>query len=132
MRFVLDASVTLCWVLPAQGTHGTDDILRRILSGDEAAAPFIWPVEIIHVLLNAERRRQIAVQDVNQFLRGLGQIQVRIDSQGALRCFDSIIDTARQHDLSGYDAAYLELALRENLPWQPWIRSCGGQPATAA
>jgi len=32
------------------------------------------------------------------------------------RAFDHILPVARQQSLSGYDAAYLELALRQGLP----------------
>src|SRR5437867_12381662 len=101
MRFVLDASVTLCWVLEGQATAETNDLLRGMVAGDQATAPFIWPVEVIHVLLNAERQRSISLAEVNTFLRRLDEFQVQIESQGVFRCFDGIIAAARENRLTG-------------------------------
>ena len=39
-----------------------------------------------------------------------------MDTLGVDRAFQQILSGARQHNLSAYDAAYLELAIREGLP----------------
>ncbi len=43
-RFVLDASVTLCWCFENQATDYTEAIFEGLSGGDEASVPFIWPL----------------------------------------------------------------------------------------
>ncbi|MGO9604852.1 MAG: type II toxin-antitoxin system VapC family toxin [Candidatus Binataceae bacterium] len=116
MRFVLDASVALCWCLDRQATPGTDAILRGLAAGDEAEVPFIWPLEIVNVLLNSERRKLLTLADATAFLYRLNEFPIHADTQGVVHCFDQIITTARENRLSAYDASYLELAMRLGLP----------------
>ena len=52
-RFVLDASVTLCWFFEDQATAYTDGVLDRLASGDEALTSRIWPLEVANALVVA-------------------------------------------------------------------------------
>jgi len=115
-RFVLDASVTLCWCFENQGTQYTQTTFERLAGGDEATVPFIWPLEVANVLVIAERRRALTVAQVTGFLEELSAWPIQVDTLGVDRAFQQILSTARHHNLSAYDAAYLELAIREGLP----------------
>jgi predicted nucleic acid-binding protein len=115
-RFILDASVTLCWCFENQATHYTEAILEMLAGGDEASAPFIWPLEVANVLLTAERRKALNFVQVTGFLEELSAWPIQVDTLGVDRAFQQILSTAREHSLSAYDAAYLELAIREGLP----------------
>ena len=44
------------------------------------------------------------------------RLAVAIDPPQIARAFDQILSVARQRNLTGYDAAYLELVVRRNLP----------------
>jgi predicted nucleic acid-binding protein len=60
-----------------------------------------------------ERRKRITESDTGVFLRDLAGRRIRIDrepEEGA------VLRLARTYRLSVYDAAYLELALREAIP----------------
>jgi len=115
-RFVLDASVTLCWCFENQATGYTEDIFERMAAGDEASVPFVWPLEVANALVRAERRKSLKVAQVTGFLEELSAWPIQVDTMGVGRTFQQILSVARQQNLSAYDAAYLELALREGLP----------------
>jgi predicted nucleic acid-binding protein len=115
-RFVLDASVTLCWCFENQATPYTEAIFEMLAGGDEASVPFIWPLEVANVLVIAERRSTLTVAQVTGFLEELSAWPIHVDTLGVDRTFQQIFSTAREHNLSAYDAAYLELAIREGLP----------------
>jgi predicted nucleic acid-binding protein len=115
-RFILDASVTLCWCFENQATDYTEAIFERLAGGEEVSVPFIWPVEVANVLVTAERRKALKVAQVTGFVEELSAWPIRVDTLGVDRAFQQILGTAREHNLSAYDAAYLELAIREGLP----------------
>ena len=66
-----------------------------------------------NILIVNERRRPITESGTAAFLRSLSRLPLRIDR---LPDENAILRLARAHRLSVYDAAYLELALREGLP----------------
>ena len=115
-RFILDASVTLCWCFENQATQYTEAIFERLAGGEEASVPFIWPLEVANVLLTAERRKALKLAQVTSFLEQLSAWPIQVDTLGVDRAFQQILNAARSHNLSTYDAAYLELAVREGLP----------------
>lgn len=115
-RFILDASVTLCWCFENQASDYTEAIFERLAGGDEANVPFIWPLEVANVLVISERRRTLTVAQVTGFLEELAAWPIQVDTLGVDRAFQQILTTARQRNLSTYDAAYVELAIREGLP----------------
>jgi predicted nucleic acid-binding protein len=115
-RFVLDASVTLCWCFENQATEYTEAIFERLAGGEEASVPFIWPLEVANVLVTAERRKALKLAQVTGFLEELSAWPIQVDTLGVDRAFQHILNTARSYNLSTFDAAYLELAVRRGLP----------------
>jgi len=113
---VLDASVALCWLFDDQATAHTESVLDRLVSGDTVAAPAIWPFEIANVVTVAERRRIVNPAQAAAFFQTLGQLSIAVDRPEIEHIFNAVSETARRYRLSAYDAAYLELALREALP----------------
>ncbi len=81
-----------------------------------AVVPTIWPLEIANALLVAERKKRIAPSEVGQFISLLLELGFRVDTATSTQAFGDIHSLARAHGLSVYDAAYLELAMREGLP----------------
>lgn len=115
-RFVLDASVALAWCFPDEATSGTEAILDSLANGTEALTPGIWPFEVANALLVGERRKRVTVAQVASVLQRVAALPISLDSVRVDRTFDQVLSFARQEQLSEYDAAYLELALREGLP----------------
>jgi predicted nucleic acid-binding protein len=115
-RFVLDASVTLCWCFENQATNYTEAIFEMLAGGDEAVVPFIWPLEVANVLVTAERRKALKPAQVTNFTEEFSAWPIQVDTLGLDRAFQQILSTARISRITAYDAAYLELAIREGLP----------------
>lgn len=114
-RFVLDCSIAMAWCFADEADAVADAVLDR-LSEDVAVAPSIWPLEVANVLLVAERRGRINSADAARFLDLLSALPITIDETTRERAWGPIAGLGREHGLSSYDAAYLELAMREGVP----------------
>ena len=115
MAFVLDCSVTMAWVFPDEATEATNQ-LRDSLVESRAFAPSLWPVEVANVLLVATRRNRIRVDDWREIRASLEALPIEIDPVTTSRAWGASLELARTHRLSVYDAMYLELAMRLQLP----------------
>jgi predicted nucleic acid-binding protein len=113
--FVLDASVTVAWCFADEATPHSAALLERLEHG-EAWVPTLWPLEIANILLSAEKRGRITAADGREFLSLLEQLPIRQDDATGQRAWSHTYPLAREEGLTSYDAAYLELALRRNLP----------------
>ncbi len=108
MTFVVDASVTLAWYLRDERSDAAEAVLIRVLQ-EGAVAPAHWPLEVANAIIAAVRRRRIREDEIpalRSLVHGLPVDVVPVELSTAL----GAIDTARQHDLSVYDAVYLDLA----------------------
>jgi predicted nucleic acid-binding protein len=75
-----------------------------------------WHLEAANVLLGAEKRGDTSTGEVERFMAQLENLPLRVDPMTANQSFSRIMTLARAYKLSSYDAAYLELAIREGLP----------------
>ena len=114
--FVVDASATLPWCFADEATDATNALLARLKTGDAALVPGHWPTEVANALLIAVRRGRINLQDAQQFLEDLDALPIRIDPTTPKLARLHIMPLAEKHMLTIYDAAYLELALRQSVP----------------
>ena len=114
--FVVDASVAFAWVLPSQASSEADTLLERIEAGASAIVPSLWFLEVANGLLAAQRRRLIGAGEREMALERLSVLAFTIDVEDARSAFGRTSALAEQYGLSVYDAAYLELALRRELP----------------
>ena len=112
---VIDASVALAWCFPDEASDYADDVLVA-LDGRTAMVPAIWPVEVANALLVGERRKRIRQPEVRRFLDLLKGLSILEDGQPFADTVSNILPLAREHDLSAYDAAYLDVAVRHGAP----------------
>ncbi|MTV40566.1 type II toxin-antitoxin system VapC family toxin [Duganella radicis] len=114
MSLVLDASMTLSWIFKRADPAERACADRALLSmpGTPVVVPPLWYLEVANGLLVGERRRVVTEGESTHFLRLLAQLSISIDSALAATHHGEVITLARQHDLTAYDACYLELALR--------------------
>ena len=113
--FVADASVAIGWVHPAQATSDTAAMLNAIAEGATLEVPALWPLEVANALIVLVRRRKLTERERQMALGWLRGLPVRIDHEMASLAFTRLSDLASTHNLSVYDAAYLELAERRKL-----------------
>ena len=113
--FVLDCSATMAWCFSDEATRETEDLLDSLTSDRHAYAPSVWPLEVTNVLLAGERRDRISERDATRFLTLLWTLPITIDPGITPLIVQSILNLGRIHQMSAYDAAYLELAIRKGL-----------------
>jgi predicted nucleic acid-binding protein len=113
--FIADASVAVGWVHPSQATHQTDAMLEAIAEGSTLEVPAIWPLEVANGLTVLVRRRKLSEGERRTGLGWFLGLRLRIDHEMASLAFSRLSELAATHQLSVYDAAYLELALRRKL-----------------
>ena len=106
---VVDASVVVAWLFDDENEPRADRMLER-LEEDGALVPQLWHLETRNSLLTAERRGRLSSREVKERLDALKGLPIRTDEEPDLQ---SAFDLARAHELSFYDALYLELAKRE-------------------
>lgn len=113
--FVADASVAVGWVHPAQATIQTAAMLDALADGATLEVPALWPLEVANALLVLVRRRKLNEDERQTGLGWLRGLPLRVDSEVAALAFSRLSELATAHQLSVYDAAYLDLAQRRNL-----------------
>jgi len=113
-RFVLDCSVTMAWCFEDEASSISDKVLNY-LSKTDAVVPVHWPLEVSNVLLVAERRKRLTKAETVRFLSIISSLPITIDSENPNIAQNATITLARDSQLSSYDAAYLELAMREGV-----------------
>jgi predicted nucleic acid-binding protein len=111
MPLVIDASVVAAWHFSDERSAEGDSILAR-LESDRALMPALWWFEVRNVLLIGERRGRTAREHTERFLEFLRGLPIEL---APLPDEVAVVSLARQHQLSFYDATYLELAQRENI-----------------
>jgi predicted nucleic acid-binding protein len=113
--FVADASVAIAWVHPGQATAETAAMLDAIATGSTLEVPALWPLEVANALVVLQRRRKLTEDERQTALGWLRRLPLRTDQEAAPLAFSRLSELAAAHDLSVYDAAYLELAQRRRL-----------------
>lgn len=127
--FVVDCSVGIAWLFEEQTDDYTEAALDALTDGF-AMAPRWWKVEILNVLLTLERRKRIEGGKTVELLRYMQRLPIRLRESTA-----SVFELhalAVRHQLTSYDALYLETALATGLPLatrdkalQQAARECG-------
>lgn len=115
MSFVLDTSVTMAWLFEDEVTEQTERLLDS-LSEEEAWVPSLWSYEVGNVLVVAERRGRITEAQERHFTRLLLSLPIQVADTSAGALWDGALSLARARNLSVYDAAYLDLAMKTGLP----------------
>jgi predicted nucleic acid-binding protein len=116
--FVLDNSVAMRWLLASEKTtdqNYAEAVLKTLIDVD-ARVPSLWHLEAANVLLAAEKTGCVNTGEVESFIAHLDSLPLVVDAVTAQQAFNRTLALARAYKLSVYDAAYLELALREGLP----------------
>lgn len=112
---VIDASVALAWCFPDEASDYADSVLLA-LENRTAIVPSIWSVEITNALFVGERRKRIQQPEVRRFVELLTALTILEDGQPFADTMSNILPLSREYELSAYDAAYLDVAVRHGAP----------------
>ena len=113
--FVLDCSVALAWCLPDEQSDYATQTLDLLLD-QQAIVPPLWHLEVMNVLLMAQRRNRLEKDKIPHILQTLSRLSISTDKKYIDISDSGFISFAIKHQITSYDAAYLYLARREKIP----------------
>jgi predicted nucleic acid-binding protein len=111
MLFVIDASIALGWCFPDEASDLTRHVLQSLLES-RGIIPAIFYFEVANVLSLAERHGRITAVEAEKFVSLVDNLKLFVDRQGTHRAWHEVRRLANAEQLTVYDAAYLELAIR--------------------
>jgi predicted nucleic acid-binding protein len=115
MKYVLDASVALKWVLSEPDSPAAiklrDEFTRQI---HDFIAPDTFLAEVAHALTKAERRGLIGAGQASMLVADV--LTSRPDLHSFIPLLARAIDLATQARIGVYDCLYVGLAEREQCP----------------
>lgn len=112
--FVVDTSVVMSWCFRDE-THPYADRVLDYLAEATAFVPSIWPLEVVNVLLVAERKKRLDEAGSVRFITLLSQLPIVVEYERPEMMMD-LLALARANKLSSHDASYLHLSLRKGIP----------------
>ena len=118
MSFVLDNSVSSRWFFD-DGSRSDIAYAEKVLvalSHQTAVIPATWGLEAANVLARAEANGWMTRQRTEKSLLLISGLNIEVDEETYSPSFSETLELARRYKLSAYDASYLELALRLDIP----------------
>jgi predicted nucleic acid-binding protein len=115
MLFVLDCSVAISWCLHDEDNAYANAIYNIISKENQAIVPAFFWLEISNVLWVAEKRNRNTREQTDSAIAMLQALPIIVDSMAVTETITTTLNLAREYNLAAYDAAYLELAIREEL-----------------
>ena len=115
MSLVIDASLTLSWYFEDERTPATDAVLDQVVE-EGAAVPVLWRLEVTNGFQMAIRRKRIDAAFRDRALPQLSLLPITMDVDSDLHVWTAALRLADRFGLTIYDASYLELAQRRELP----------------
>jgi prevent-host-death family protein len=115
VSLVLDASLTLCWYFEDERTPAIDAVLDRVVASS-AVVPSLWRMEVANGFQMAIRHKRIDKDFHDRAIRQLSLLPIVIDPESDTNVWTATLRLSDRFGLTVYDATYLELAQRRNLP----------------
>lgn len=115
MSLVLDSSVTLAWLYSDEVTPATQQVFDIVVA-ERAWVPSLWRLEVANSLQMGVRRGRISVEFRDASLADLALLTIEVDAETDTFAWSTTLRLAERHQLTLYDAAYLELAQRLGVP----------------
>ena len=115
MSVVIDSSITLAWVYCHETTEAVREVFQRV-GKTGAWVPGLWRLEVANVLEMGVRRKRHDADFRDATLADLSHLLIQVVTNADGKAWSAILKLAIRHQLATYDAAYLELALRRDLP----------------
>ena len=110
MPLVIDNSVFLAWCMGDEDDPAATGAMQHVVNHG-GVAPRIWWYELRNALLVNERRRRVSSRQVHDTLADSLALGIELDDE---HDESLMLDLARRYELTVYDAAYLEVALRRS------------------
>ncbi|HNR88528.1 MAG TPA: type II toxin-antitoxin system VapC family toxin [Spirochaetota bacterium] len=113
MNYVVDCSFTSALFLPDESSDAVRNFFLKLRTQDVLHTPFLWWYETNNVLNISLKRKRLNQADIVTILNLLDQLKLEIDYSIGIDFSKEIIRLTQSYNLSSYDAAYIELAMRK-------------------
>lgn len=113
--FVLDASATMPFLFEQESDEHSRALEERVFA-EGALVPALWYQEVSNTILTAFRRGRISETDMNRHMREFVRYPIEADMSPYSTITNTVFPIARAHNLTVYDATYVELAMRLDIP----------------
>jgi predicted nucleic acid-binding protein len=114
--FVVDVSACMPWCCEDEATAASEDLLQRASRREALHVPSLWPWEMMNAVAVSVRRQRITPERARQFFEQLAAFDFHIAPAPPLSAFAELSLLAARHQLTAYDAAYLDMARQLALP----------------
>lgn len=115
--FVLDANVVISFLLQEGSAYADGVFQKHLARGATAHVPSLWHLEIRNVLFLKERAKKLVAGEAHQALACLASLTIVTDAHTtAASTLMHLERLMLHHGLTSYDASYLELAYRLDVP----------------
>lgn len=111
-RWVIDCSFAAALFLPDKSSAQVHDFFRTATEPYEFFIPTLWWYDLASVITIAERRKILKDADIAKILKLFGKFPIKTDISSGLSFVQRVYELSRKYELTSYDAAYLELAIR--------------------
>lgn len=115
MSLIVDASITMAWCFEDEATPATEEVLDQVVESN-ALVPSVWRFEVGNALQMAIRRKRITEVFRDDALAKLLAMPITVDPETDAYVWTTALRLSERFGLTLYDAAYVELAQRRNLP----------------
>ena len=113
--FVIDASIAIAGLSPDETHVAASAIVDRALATG-CHAPAIWPFEVENILNLKARRGHILAEEGARARQAMRDFHAIIDCEDIFASLAAARPLCDVHNLTIYDASYLDLARRLRLP----------------
>ena len=107
--------MALAWCFPDESSEYADQVLVA-LEGKTVLVPAVWSLEVGNAMLVGERRKRLGAADLRRFIQLISSLTIQQDALPIGESLGQVVTLAREQNLTTYDAAYLELAIRHGAP----------------
>lgn len=115
MSLVIDASLTMTWYFEDEATPAADELLNTVAQSG-AVVPPLWRLEVANAFQSGIRRKRLDAAYRDASLADLGRLPITVDGETDAHIWTTTLRLSDRYALTIYDACYLELAQRLNLP----------------
>lgn len=110
--------MALAWLFPRKDAAeaALAELALDGLDSEQFFVPAIWYSELANAILRGERKGLVTLSQTAAFLAELDSAEIEGDTDSPRLRQSVVLALARAHQLTAYDATYLELALRKGVP----------------
>jgi predicted nucleic acid-binding protein len=95
--------------------HYAEEVLKTLVY-NKIIVPNLWHLEVSNILYSGQKQQQITPAQSTIFLAHLESLPITVDELTSHQAFSRILDLTQIYQLTSYNAAYLELAIRRGAP----------------